>query len=159
MVNSGNTILCLLFWAATFLTPLYGQGNHEYMSPRISALQKELAAGNNLALDRFWGEIVKEGTPLIEPSTNSDSHVTFLCRGNKGITWAQLISELTLSRRDLRTLIQLHNTDVWYRSIRLRNDTRFAYGFADGMGSEIALGAIPSKPIPDPFNPRRALLE
>src|SRR5262245_38228314 len=137
---------CLMFCAATFLVPLYGQGNQEHVSPRISALQKQLAAGNSLALEKFWDEIAKEGTPLIEPSSDSDSHllVTFLWRGKKEIRWAQLISELTLSAQDQRTLIQLRSTDVWYRTFRLRNDARFAYGFADGKDGEIARRAIPS---------------
>ncbi len=35
-------------------------------SPRLTALQRELAAGNHRALDDFWREIQQQGTPLVE---------------------------------------------------------------------------------------------
>ena len=35
-------------------------------SPRLSTLQKDLAAGNAAALENFWQEISKQGSPLEE---------------------------------------------------------------------------------------------
>ena len=54
-----------------------------FSSPRIEALQKEIASGQT-ATDAFWSEVTKGGTPLIEPSSERDKHqlVTFLWRRN-----------------------------------------------------------------------------
>src|SRR5260370_26269815 len=51
-------------------------------SPRLIALQRELAAGNHRALDDFWREIQQQGAPLVE-RPNGDQRsvlVTFLWR-------------------------------------------------------------------------------
>ena len=148
--------VCLLFWATTTLTPLFAQGDQKNTSPRILALQKELETGNGAALKTFWDEIVKQGTPLIEPDLNSDKHclVTFLWRGNKKTKGAQLVSDLTESFEELRPLTQLRDTDVWYRTIRLRNDARFGYAIAAEGEEETEGRNIRFVPTPDPFNPR-----
>ena len=87
-----------------FLTPLYAQGPPRDTSPRILALQRELETGNRVALEKFWDEIVKQGTPLVEPALNSDNYclVTFLWRGKKEVKGAQLISDLTESLQERR---------------------------------------------------------
>ena len=76
---------CMLFWATTPLT-LFAQDDPKYTSPRILALQKELETGNGAALEKFWGEVGKQGTPLVEPTLNSDKYrlVTFLWRKEGG---------------------------------------------------------------------------
>ena len=149
-------VFCLLFWF-TLLTPLHAQLQPNYSSPRILALQKELETGNRAALEKFWDEIVKQGTPLIEPDLNSDKHclVTFLVRGTKETKGAQLVSDLTESLQELKSLIQLRDTDVWYRTIRLRNDARFGYALAVEVEEQTERQNIPFRPTPDPFNRRR----
>jgi enterochelin esterase-like enzyme len=156
-VKLRNVVFCLLFWATAFLTPLYAQGDPKYTSPRILALQKELEAGNGTALEKFWDEIAKQGTPIIEPALNSDTHrlVTFLWREKRAMRWALLLSDLTESDRELRSLIQLRDTDVWYRTVRVRNDARFAYGFGVDPGDPLPRESKPFEA--DPWNPRRAL--
>ena len=39
----------------------------EPTSPRIVSLEEKLEAGDTAALDAFWQEVQKQGTPLIEP--------------------------------------------------------------------------------------------
>lgn len=151
------TFFCLLFGVTTFLIPLYAQGDPKYTSPSVLALQKELETGNGAALEKFWDEIAKRGTPLVEPALNSDDYclVTFLWRGKKDVKGAQLISDLTESLQELRPLIQLRDTDVWYRTIRLHNNARFGYGFAVAVEEQTESQYLPFEPKPDPFNPRR----
>jgi hypothetical protein len=50
------------------------------ISPRFVCLQQELEAGNDKALEFFWKEISKQGTPLVEPveGDKDQSWVTFL---------------------------------------------------------------------------------
>ena len=43
-------------------------------SPRIALLQQALESGNTDALATFWREITEQGTPLIEPVEDDESH-------------------------------------------------------------------------------------
>ncbi|HEY0322167.1 MAG TPA: hypothetical protein VGC66_14505 [Pyrinomonadaceae bacterium] len=54
------------------------------LSPRLTALQQELGRGNRNALEYFWQEISRQGTPLVEPIVDGGAYVyvTFLWRGN-----------------------------------------------------------------------------
>ena len=54
-------------------------------SPRLAALQKELEAGNRAALEHFWQEVTKQGTPLVEPIKGESRYVwlTFLWRAKE----------------------------------------------------------------------------
>src|SRR5260370_23856939 len=51
-------------------------------SPRITALEKRLKAGDRSALESFWQRAAQEGTPMIEPAPGEARHVlaTFLWR-------------------------------------------------------------------------------
>ncbi|MBX6341344.1 MAG: hypothetical protein IRY97_02715, partial [Thermomicrobiaceae bacterium] len=37
-------------------------------SPRLRALQRQVAADGEVAVEAFWAERAREGTPLIEPA-------------------------------------------------------------------------------------------
>ncbi|HKF50714.1 MAG TPA: hypothetical protein VKB26_00255 [Candidatus Acidoferrales bacterium] len=54
-------------------------------SPRITALKQRLTSGDRHALEQFWENAAKIGTPLLDPARNraNDVVVTFLWRGNK----------------------------------------------------------------------------
>jgi hypothetical protein len=55
---------------AGLLLLLAGQGwarGEDLASPRLSALRKEVEAGGQGPLKRFWQRLVAEGTPLVEP--------------------------------------------------------------------------------------------
>ncbi len=101
--------------------------------PRIAALQKLLDDGDASALDLFWQHCKAEGTPLIEPIPGDDSHalVTFLYHGDEKTTHVVLHSEILRGmwwdRWSDALLYHLPNTDLFYRSYRLRTDMRFVY--------------------------------
>lgn len=87
-------------------------------------------SGNTAALETFWKRVAQTGTPLVEPLDQDKQHVlvTFLWRGNETtrnvlIWWPPFHQEAT--EEYLMTL--LGETDVWYRTLRLRREARFLY--------------------------------
>ena len=127
-------------------------------SPRLSLLRQEIQAGKVAALESFWQEIAKHGTPLVEPTTAAhESLVTFVWRSRADTKvvvltdFGDYVPHMTLRR--------LTGTDLWYTSLRLRDDARFlyelavddpAYPFVDGDSVR-----YPSAVQPDPLNPKR----
>jgi enterochelin esterase family protein len=100
------------------------------VSPRIIALEQELATRNTTALDAFWQEVTEQGTPLIESIEGDDRHklVTFLWR-DKGDTKNVVIVGGPAGWGDLvqNQLTRLLNTDLWYRTYQARADLRTTY--------------------------------
>jgi enterochelin esterase family protein len=105
------------------------------LSPRLQALQKDIDSGSAAAVEKFWQEIQKQGTPLIEPTPDKKnfSYVTFLWRGTND-TKNVLVNLFNQNSQmaDARFLAQgrmslLPNSNIWYRTYRLRNDARFSY--------------------------------
>ncbi len=103
------------------------------LSPRVAALQREVATGNTGALETFWREITEQGTPLVEPLDDADDHVllTFLWRAGGGSALRNVVVLLTgnlgepeLAHNQLRPL---PNTDLWHKSYRVRTDLRLSY--------------------------------
>jgi enterochelin esterase-like enzyme len=102
-----------------------------YVSPRLALLQKELRAGNKGAVESFWQEIAKQGTPLMEPIKGQAGYtlVTFLWRHTEetknvavigGVAGPDVVGPMT----------RMPNTDVWFKTYRLRNDARFIYAIS-----------------------------
>jgi enterochelin esterase-like enzyme/precorrin-6B methylase 2 len=116
------------------------------ISPRLARLQKELAGGQDSALEVFWQEIEGLGSPLIEPITGNehDRLVTFLCRNGKYDAKIGLVSNLTGRMGDYEKMQQLHGTDIWYITHQLPSDTRETY--------QLSIGG---QDITDPLNPRK----
>jgi enterochelin esterase family protein len=140
------------------------------LSPRIAALQKELRAGNRAALESFWQEVVKIGTPLVEPTPDKSNYlyVTFLWRGKED-TKNVIVNTLDQNNQlaDARFFSQasmalLPGSDVWYRTYRLRNDARFSYRLSPNDALTLLPDLKPDEQAKrlatvqaDPLNPRR----
>ena len=104
-------------------------------SLRLMALQNELESGNADALAIFWREIDKLGAPLVESiERDSDySWVTFLWRAEKDIKNVIVLSQLDGSFFYVadKTLTRMLDTDLWYKTYRVRNDVRTTYRFSE----------------------------
>jgi enterochelin esterase-like enzyme len=172
MKRSGLAANCALFlWG---LSIALGAGNttatapHEQVSretpasPRLAALQKDLEAGNRAALEPFWQEVTKQGAPLVEPVAGESRHVwlTFLWRAQEEtrnvVIWSDLGNAQNLSTLQMT---RLADTDVWYKTYRVRDDARFAYRLSvnDSLlpfGTE-ARAKEPTRFQVDPLNPRQ----
>jgi len=105
------------------------------LSPRIAALSRSIRQGDAAALARFWQQVGKQGTPLIEPLEESRtfSLLTFLWQASRPAREILLLSSLSEAEAGDR-LIHLRGSDLWYKSYRVRNDLRATYHFqVDGM--------------------------
>lgn len=102
-------------------------------SPRITALKHEIESGNTEALNRFWHSVTVEGTPLIESIPDDDHHamVTFLWRADESVEHIVLYSELLRgmwwNNWADALFSRLLQTDLYYRTYRVRTDLRFVY--------------------------------
>ncbi|HEX3145095.1 MAG TPA: alpha/beta hydrolase-fold protein, partial [Pyrinomonadaceae bacterium] len=98
-------------------------------SPRLTALERKLKAGNRAALKQFWEE-VQGKAPLVEPVPGDDQlrRVTFLWRGGAEASQVTLDGQFPPDSQDT-PLTRLANTDVWFLTLRLPATARFTYGF------------------------------
>jgi enterochelin esterase family protein len=105
----------------------------DLVSPRIIALKHELESGNLAALDSFWLRIIEEGTPLIESIPNDDHHalVTFLWRAEAAVDhvvfYSELLRGMWWNNWSDALLNRLLQTNLFYRTYRVRTDLRFVY--------------------------------
>lgn len=151
--SAGNTIATIPHNQASLETPA---------SPRLAALQKELEAGNRAALENFWQEVTKQGAPLVEPIKGESRFVwlTFLWRAKEETKNVVIGSDLG-NWRNLATLqmTRLTDTDLWYKTYRVRDDARFPYQLSvnDSLIPFYtdARAKQPFKFQPDPLNPRQ----
>jgi enterochelin esterase-like enzyme len=100
-------------------------------SPRIRALQEELAANNHAALEAFWQDVDQSGAPLIEPATDDSPQVwvTFIWRARAPVQNVTIIRGLTQHDSKRAEMFLLPETDLWYRTFQARPDTRAVYLF------------------------------
>ncbi|MET1077066.1 MAG: enterochelin esterase [Pseudomonas sp.] len=121
-------------------------------SPRLRALQAELAAGGDSAA--FWEQVRAAGTPLIEPLDERDAWVTFLWRGAE-----RNVRLFGGPGYDHAELARLGNSDIWFVTFRLPRETRLSYQLAPDVPELNAdpgtrRRAILATAQADPFNPQ-----
>ncbi len=128
------------------------------VSPRLESLRQAIKAGKANALDVFWQNIGQQGAPLIEIIEDDDDHslVTFLWRARE-ITGVALISLLTSPTTS--PMARLLDTDLWYKTCRVRNDIRATYQFSPQASLPLvrdsdSAGSPWASWRPDPLNPR-----
>ena len=136
-------------------------------SPRMAQLARAARSEDKRAVHLFWTRVEREGTPLIEPiDTDTDHHfVTFLWRAKSPVRNVLLISGLSngsYSRTELpqSILSRVPGTDVWFRTYRVRSDSRFTYRFS--VNDSLVPAEEEKNPKtrearfqPDPLNPRQ----
>jgi enterochelin esterase-like enzyme len=132
----------------------------KYQSPRLTALGKELLAGNKSAVDKFWQEVEQSGTPLVEPIEGDDKNflVTFLWRATFE-TWNVLVVwRYGIDRPDDYKMLRLANSNIWYKTLRLPRGARFYYLLSpnDRLVSGGKDAQREATAQIDPLNPRRS---
>lgn len=100
-------------------------------SPRIDSLVQGLERGHSGALEAFWQDVYREGTPLVEmiPDEEEAVLVTFLWQGSEttknvvvrmdDLLWTSLGGAPGVGEN---AMTNVTGTDVWYKSYRLRPD-------------------------------------
>ncbi|QAV22631.1 enterochelin esterase [Proteus hauseri] len=143
-------------WQFTFTTqpykPLEKNANIATISPRLQVLAQDL---NNKTLQAFWQHISQQGAPLIEPYDNDKKLVTFLWQGAKSNVYL-----LGSPEGNHDPLTRLENSDIWYRSYIVPNDTLMQYKLApdvptiEGSTAFEQRRAILTTAQADPLNPQ-----
>lgn len=107
-------------------------GDDQFTSPRIAALKKELEVGNRAVLDSFWQDVTKQGAPLIEPFKGDDRHVllTLLWRAKEQTRNVIVFGGVAGTDFSKNQMTRLLDTDLWYRTYKVRNDARFTYNLS-----------------------------
>ncbi|EKT55361.1 alpha/beta hydrolase-fold protein [Providencia burhodogranariea] len=130
--------------------PIAIEAEHKLDSPKLQALLDTYQNEKNT--DAFWREIKAQGTPLIEDFKKGQKKVTFLWRGAKANAYI-----LGAPSGNHETMAHIPNTDIWYRSFVVPNDTLSQYKIAPDI-PKVAEGgfaqrrAILATAQADPFN-------
>ena len=104
----------------------------DHASPRLASLKKEIETGNRAALDRFWEDVTRQGTPLVEQITGDDRHslLTFLWRAKEDTKNVVVVGGMAGYDFTDNLMTRLLDTDLWYRTYKVRNDARFSYNLS-----------------------------
>jgi len=97
------------------------------LSPRLQRLYRDIQFDEQRALETFWDEIAQHGSPIIEPSTNGYSLVTFLWRDDGVAHQVAVIQDWGADGIREHHMTCLPGSDVWYITRQMRNDTRTTY--------------------------------
>jgi len=133
----------------------------KFVSPKITALRAQVEKGNRPALADFWRETEKSGTPLVEPidGNNDDVLVTFLWRAKADVRDVLVLwGPFAFARPADYMMTRLADTDLWYRTIKIRRGARFAYQLSpnDPLTFDEAGGILRAATAQaDPLNPHR----
>ncbi len=133
-------------------------------SPRIAALQGDVVAGHTAAVEAFWREVGTQATPLIEAIPGDDAHrlVTFLWRAEEETTnvvvFGGFVYYFDFEHNQMTRLL---DTDVWYKTDRVRADVRAWYRLApnDSLEPSPDWATRTAGFQPDPLNPRHYLVK
>jgi enterochelin esterase family protein len=101
------------------------------VSPRLLTLAEQLA-NDCPALERFWAEVQRTETPLIDPIPGDDRSVlvTFLWRASEATRNVVVVCQLNDLDVEGNQMHRLPSTDVWFKSYRVPSDVRQTYWFA-----------------------------
>lgn len=135
--------------AAARMTGQHAEPKEIYPSERIARLKGDVQAGKSGAVDEFWGEAVKRGGPIVEPIKGDDQNVlvTFL--------WKEIYDTYNVllewrPREDEYYMNRVPGTNVWYKTVRIRQGSRFSYWISPNDRSEDRYATTQT----DPLNPR-----
>lgn len=134
-------------------------------SPLLQRLDADLATDPG-ALAAFWADVEAAGAPLVEPVPDAPGvvWVTFLWRETAPVENVVLVEWVSgLDFRE-RQLAHLPGTDLWYRTLRMRDTVRTSYQFAPNDSlvprrEEQDWEARRQRWIPDPLNPHLVIDE
>lgn len=120
------------------------------LSTIIKEAKEELQTNNSTK--KFWGKVKKLGTPLVEKIDENNSLITFLYKGAK-----HNVKLLGGPTHEHSKLERLANSDIWYKSFKVKNGLRLSYQIAPDVpnvkaNAKINRIAILSSAQIDPYN-------
>ncbi len=98
-------------------------------SPRLQELSHALQSGNQEALEQFWQEVEKTGTPLIEacPQEAEYALVTFIWKDEQHLQNIHILCDFL---EDDGAMTRLEHAGLWYKTCRLPTSLSTAYLFS-----------------------------
>jgi len=101
-------------------------------SLRIARLRTELTNGHPEALAAFWQEIEEQGAPLIEAADEDGQRlVTFVYHAREKTHNVVIINgPISIFEIAKGQMTRLEETDLWYKTFKLRADLRNVYQFS-----------------------------
>ena len=128
--RSLNLPLAVIACVLLFCLEASAQGSPS--SPQLTALRNEVKDGSKTAMDLFWQRVSKQGSPLLEPVEGDDNHllVTFLYRAKEETKNVVVIGGPGGTDVGNNQMTHMPDTDLWYKTYRVRSDARFTYTFS-----------------------------
>jgi enterochelin esterase-like enzyme len=142
-------------------TPTYSVAGIDDSST-IASLRRAVNQGRADAVENFWQSITKHGAPLIEPIAGEPDYslVTFVWHGDSQTRNVVIFDGVAgFDAKD--RMVKLGDTNIWYKTYRVRNDARFAYNLSpndslepfDQLKGEEEMRARLAMLRTDPLNP------
>jgi len=134
----------------------------ETLSPRMNQLKRALVRQQSAAVRQFWAQVSGTGTPLVERIPGDPRHawLTFLWHAREPVQSVAVVS-FYLNGNDLANgqMLQLAETDLWFRTYRVSSMARFTYGLSlnhpmPSLPSPREVDAWIAAAQPDPLNPK-----
>lgn len=97
----------------------------------IKKLEKSLMIEKEMALDTFWGDVIKAGAPLIEDIADDEENMlaTVVYKHEEGINCISVNGEFFGFCVKDNQLCRIPTTDVWYRTYVVPKNVRSLYFF------------------------------
>lgn len=105
------------------------KNNQKIISPRIQKLYEELKSDKDKALEEFWNEVRKNGSPIIEKIEDDDENclVTLLWRETQPIDNVRVIGEIFGIDPDFTKFYRLTGTDLLFRTWKANKNAHCFY--------------------------------
>ncbi len=102
-------------------------------SKKIIELEEKIQYGNNEALQEFWDMLEEQGTPIIEKIEGDQENdlVTFIYKADEEPENVVFLSPVVgMANLEDNKMERLLDSNLWYRTYKVRNDVRFGYYFS-----------------------------
>jgi hypothetical protein len=130
-------------------------------SQRLAALETDLKGNQNAeSLKAFWKDVENVGTPIVEriPNDQAEVLVTFVWRGSSSAKQVFIFPQIeSTAATEKMKMNRLLDTNLWYKTYCLPEDSRFTYGFYEAptrVENDSPLSHV-DQLKPDQFNSRR----
>ncbi|WP_010299378.1 esterase [Clostridium senegalense] len=103
----------------------------EFSSYKISELEEKIKDGDINAINKFWEYVKKHGAPLIEKVHGDKENVlvTYIYKQTEPIENILIFGSFPGYNYEENLMKKLLNTNVWFKTYKVRNDVKFKYNF------------------------------
>lgn len=125
------------------------------VSTKMKMLIKDIKDGNNKAVEEFWSEVEKQGTPLVEniDGDNKNVLITFLYRSKEKLESVMAYGGVPGFNYENNMLYNIENAGIWFKTFKVRNDVKFKYRLCLNYKKEFEWKDIKKNSVIDPLNP------